>query len=155
MRRTIPPIVWLPWYVVGLIVCTWMAAHGHGWSSVWVDSKGLWFLLMTLWMATTPAMIDTTLWPRRWFRYESIRPPWWSSVDTGCVNPYVCRLLVRVDAVIYWLRGRDVCWLGGTLCERMPKGHGVELRSHFPSGWFIWAASVQNRWFWTRRLLSL
>lgn len=88
-------------------------------------------------------------------RYPSIRPPLWSSIDTGMVNPYTCRLLVRIDALIWRLRGKHVCWLGGTLCERMPKGHGVELRSHFPGSWFRWAARVQGRWIWTRRLLSL
>lgn len=87
--------------------------------------------------------------------YPSVTPPLWSSIDTGTVNPYTCRLLIRIDALIYWLRGRKICWLGGTLCERMPAGHGDELRTHFPGSWFRWAARVQNRWPWTRRVLSL
>lgn len=87
--------------------------------------------------------------------YPSVRPPLWSSIDTGTVNPYTCRTLTRIDALIYWLRGRKVCWLDGTLCERMPKGHGVELRTHFPDSWFQWAADVQNRRPWTRKALSL
>ena len=71
-------------------------------------------------------------------------------------NPYTCRLLIRIDMLLYRLRGRRVYWSGcGHLCERMPAGHGVELRSHFPSGWFRWAADVQNRRPWTRRVLSL
>lgn len=82
-------------------------------------------------------------------------PPLWSSIDTGAVNPYVCRLLVRVDALLYRLRGRKVCWIDGTLCERMPAGHGVELRSHFPDSWLLAACRVQNRWRWTRKVLSL
>lgn len=89
------------------------------------------------------------------YRKKSIRPPFWSSVDTGMVNPYVARLFLRIDALIWRLRGKRICWLGGTLCERMPAGHGVELRSHFPAAWFSWAARVQNRWLWTRRILSL
>jgi hypothetical protein len=87
--------------------------------------------------------------------HPSVRPPFWSSIDTGMVNPYTCRLLKRVDALLYRLRGRRVCWLDGTLCERMSAGHGVELRSHFPDGWFRWAADVQNRRPWTRRMLSI
>lgn len=86
---------------------------------------------------------------------KSIRPPFWSSVDTGMINPYTCRLLIRIDALLYRMRGRRVCWLGGMLCERMPPGHGVELRSHFPGAWHAWAAVVQNRRPWTRRVLSL
>lgn len=71
-------------------------------------------------------------------------------------NPYTCRLLIRIDSVIYRLRGREVFWAkDGVLCERMPKGHGVELRSHFPASWFIWAAAMQNRHLWTRRILSV
>ena len=85
----------------------------------------------------------------------SVRPPFWSSVDTGCINPYTCRLLVRIDALLYRLRGRRVCWLGGRLCERMLAGHGVELRSHFPNSWYIAAAKLQNALPWTRWVLSL
>jgi len=71
------------------------------------------------------------------------------------LNPYTCRLFIRCDALLYRLRGRRTCWLGGKLCERMPKGHGVELRSHFPDRWFWAAAAIQNRWWWTRKVLSL
>jgi hypothetical protein len=71
-------------------------------------------------------------------------------------NAYTCRTLIRIDALIWRLRGRRVFWSkGGTLCERMPKGHGVELRSHFPDSWFIAAANIQNRHIWTRRVLSI
>ena len=81
-------------------------------------------------------------------------PPLWSSIDTGHTNPYTCRLLIRVDALLYRLRGRRVQWRGGTLCELMPAGHGVELRSHFPNAWFLKAAELQNTHPWTRRVLS-
>jgi len=77
-------------------------------------------------------------------------PPLWSSIDTGTVNPYTCRTLVRIDALIYRLRGRRVRWMSGMLCER-----NGEARSHFPGSWFAMAAKVQNRWTWTHRLLSL
>lgn len=86
------------------------------------------------------------------------RPPLWSSIDTGYVNRYVCRTLIRIDEVIYRLKGKRVAWDGpnsGTLIEVMPKGHGAELRSHFPGWMFVKAAEIQNRWIWTRRVLSL
>jgi hypothetical protein len=70
-------------------------------------------------------------------------------------NPYVARTLLRIDALIYRLEGRRLTWRGGMLCEQMPAGHGVELRTHFPDWAFHYAAKLQNRWFWTRRLLSL
>lgn len=70
-------------------------------------------------------------------------------------NPYTCRLFIRIDAVIYRLKGKPIYWSrDGALCERMPPGHGVELRSHFPGWMFIAACRVQNRWYWTRKVLS-
>lgn len=81
---------------------------------------------------------------------DQTRPP-------ADANPYTCRLLIRADALLYKLRGRRVYWASdGRLCERMPAGHGVELRTHFR--WApLWttAARVQNRWPWTRLVLSL
>lgn len=74
----------------------------------------------------------------------------------SATNPYTCRLLRRLDAVIWRFRGRNVYWAtDGHLCERMPKGHGVELGSHFPDNWYIAAANMQNKHLWTRRILSL
>lgn len=64
--------------------------------------------------------------------HPSVTPPLRSSIDTGMINPYTCRTLIRIDASLWRLRGKRICWLGGRLCERMPAGHGVELRSHFP-----------------------
>jgi hypothetical protein len=87
-----------------------------------------------------------------------MRPPLWSSIDSGYVNPYTCRTLKRIDEVIYRAKGKRVRWGGpnsGRLYEEMPAGHGVELRSHFPDRWFVAAANIQNRWWWTRRVLSL
>ena len=85
-------------------------------------------------------------------------PPFWSTIDTGYVNPYTCRLFKRIDAMLWRLRGKRVFWGGpnsGRLCERMPAGHGVELRSHFPASWYLAACNLQNRHLWTRRVLSL
>lgn len=68
---------------------------------------------------------------------------------------YTCTLLLRIDALLYELRGKPMYWSSdGALCERMPKGHGVEARSHFPGWMFRAACYVQNRWLWTRRLLD-
>lgn len=89
---------------------------------------------------------------------DTTRPPLWSNIDTGYINPYTCRLLLRIDELIYRLKGKRVAWSGangGRLCEVMPKGHGVELRSHFPGWMFVKAADAQNRWLWTRKVLSL
>lgn len=86
------------------------------------------------------------------------RPPLWSNIETGYINPYVCRTLLRIDEVIWRLRGKRVRWWGpnsGHLCEVMPAGHGVELGSHFPGWMFKAAAAAQNRWLWTRKVLSL
>jgi hypothetical protein len=87
-----------------------------------------------------------------------VRPPLWSNIDSGYINPYICRTLIRIDEIIWRLRGKRVHWGGpnsGRLYETMGAGHGVELRSHFPGGWFIAAANLQNRQLWTRKVLSL
>lgn len=70
-------------------------------------------------------------------------------------NPYTCRLLIRADWLIYRLRGvRAIWWRDGSLCVRMPAGHGVELQTHFPGWMFHAACYLQNRWPWTRKVLS-
>lgn len=70
-------------------------------------------------------------------------------------NPYTCRLLRRIDKVIWALRGKPVYWSScGHLCERHPAGHGSELPTHFPGWMFVAAANIQNRHPWTRRVLS-
>lgn len=71
-------------------------------------------------------------------------------------NRHTCRLLTRIDAALHALKGKPVYWSSdGALCERMPKGHGVELRTHFPDRAFAIACDVQNRHRWTRRFLSV
>jgi hypothetical protein len=71
-------------------------------------------------------------------------------------NPYTCRLLRRIDGVLWRLRGKEVFWSSdGHLCQRYPKGHGGELPTHFPGRFYVVAASVQNRWPLTRKVLSL
>lgn len=68
-------------------------------------------------------------------------------------NPYTCRLLIRIDELIYHLQGEKVQWINGTLCLR----RGVswsEPPSHFPGWMFRCAARIQNRWPTTRALFS-
>jgi hypothetical protein len=87
-----------------------------------------------------------------------MRPPLWSNIDTGYINPYVCRTLIRLDELIHRLKGKRVRWGGpnsGRLFEVMPAGHGVELRSHFPARIHVAAADAQVRWPWTRMVFSL
>jgi hypothetical protein len=70
-------------------------------------------------------------------------------------EPYTCRLLIRLDRAIfritcrrrtYWDRDGKLCFDYGT--------HGVEARTHFPDWMFRTAAKIQNRYPWTRRVLS-
>lgn len=69
-------------------------------------------------------------------------------------NPYVCRLLRRIDGVLYRLRGWEVVWNDGHVCRRYPSGSMAELPTHFPDWAYRWAAAAQNRWPSTRRILS-
>lgn len=73
---------------------------------------------------------------------------------SNCVNPYVCRLLIRADRWLYRLRGRKAEWFAGRLCFHYSSGSRVEVRSHFPGWMFRAAAAIQNRWPATRRVLS-
>lgn len=70
------------------------------------------------------------------------------------MNPYTCRLLIRIDGVLLRLRGRELQWRGGYLCERNGVSWG-EIRTVFPAWMYVTAANIQNRWPWTRRVLSL
>jgi len=67
------------------------------------------------------------------------------------MNPYTCRLLIRLDERIYALKGVVTYWSeSGYLCIG-----NAEARTHFPGILFIWAAKLQNRFIWTRKVLSL
>lgn len=83
-------------------------------------------------------------------------PTFWSNIDSDPpqVNRYVARTLIRIDAVIWRLRGKNVAWYGGVLCENFGT-HGVELRSHFPGDVHRIAAKIQNKYLWTRKVLSI
>ncbi len=71
-----------------------------------------------------------------------MRPPLWSSIDTGHANPYTCRTLLRVDEIIHRIRGTRTEW--------SKSGHLTDgrsgLRTHFPGWIFLRAADIQNRW---------
>jgi hypothetical protein len=71
-------------------------------------------------------------------------------------NPYTCRLLRRIDRVIYFLVGKKVYWSNsGHLCQRYLKGHSGEVKSFFPDWFYIWACRVQNKYPLTRKVLSI
>lgn len=84
-------------------------------------------------------------------------------------NPYTCRLLLRIDQILYRIRGRYFTYWsgpdndrpgprnqGGHLCERSVHYEGGwEVLSHFPGWMFVLACWLQNRYMWTRKLLSL
>mgnify|MGYP001573492162 CR=1 FL=1 len=70
-------------------------------------------------------------------------------------NPYTCRLLRRLDWLLYRVTFRVVVWSGGYLCRLSRAGVLWEARSFFPGWMYSLAAWVQNRWFWTRKILSV
>lgn len=72
-------------------------------------------------------------------------------------NPYTCLLFRHIDYFLWWLRGQKVFWAknSGHLCKRYSKGHGGELKTHFPASWYRWACHIQNKYLWTRKILSL
>ncbi len=71
-------------------------------------------------------------------------------------NPYTCRLLIRIDRVIYWLTFRKTVWgNSGWLCRVSPSGVKWAVTSHFPDWMYRAATRIQNKWFWTRRILSI
>jgi hypothetical protein len=71
-------------------------------------------------------------------------------------NRYTCSTLICADQFIYKLRGKDVFWTDdGCLVERNKNGVLGECRTHFPDSLFILACRIQNKWPWTRKLLSL
>lgn len=66
-------------------------------------------------------------------------------------NPYTCRLLIRLDKVAYTLLGKKPYW---STCGQLCIGGG-QAKTHFPGWLFRLATRIQNRWLWTRRLLSI
>lgn len=71
--------------------------------------------------------------------------------NVKCNNPYTCRLLIRIDKVLYEIRGKYPYW---SSCGHLCIDHG-QTKSHFPGWVFRYMATVQNRWLWTRRVLSI
>jgi hypothetical protein len=73
-------------------------------------------------------------------------------------NPYVARTLFRIDRIIWRLRGRETYW-HNHLCFAIRRdgkfSHGVAVRSHFPGWVHVLASRIQNRWLWTRKVLSI
>ena len=69
-------------------------------------------------------------------------------------NPYTCRLLRRLDAWIYAAMGKTVKWSDGALCFVGHNGVRWQAPSLFPGWMYRAAAAIQNRWWWTRNILS-
>lgn len=70
-------------------------------------------------------------------------------------NPYTCRLLRRFDWVIHKVMRHRVEWSGnGRLVRVSPAGVRWETITFFPGWMYRAAADIQNRWIWTRRILS-
>ena len=65
-------------------------------------------------------------------------------------NPYTCRLLIRIDKLLYRMRGIKAHW---SKSGKLVIGH-CEAQTHFPGWMFCLASRVQNKWFWTRNILS-
>lgn len=70
-------------------------------------------------------------------------------------NPYVSKNIIRIDKLIYRLKGVDAQWSkSGHLVKYHPKGHASELRTHFPDWVFMWAAKIQNKYPITRLIFN-
>ena len=66
-------------------------------------------------------------------------------------NPYVARTFLRIDFVIYWLRGKKPYWSkNGYLCV----GNG-EVKSNIPNRLHAIACDLQNHHLWMRKFLSI
>lgn len=67
------------------------------------------------------------------------------------MNPYTVRLFRRIDFIIHFLLCHKPYWVAhsGHLCT----GNGT-AKTYFPDWSYRLGAAIQNRWFWTRRILS-
>jgi hypothetical protein len=71
-------------------------------------------------------------------------------------NYYTCSTLFCIDRWIYKLKGKDTFWTkDGALVEQHKSGSLSEVRTHFPDWMFLVACRIQNKWPWTRNLLSI
>ena len=71
-------------------------------------------------------------------------------------EPYTCRLLIRIDKIIYRIRGVKCFWgHDGKLVTRGSNPNAIyQVNTHFPGWMFAIACKIQNKWFWTRKILS-
>lgn len=72
------------------------------------------------------------------------------------MNPYTCRLLRRIDYFIYLFIMKKPFWStdSGHLCIK-PKLAAFEAPTFFPGWMYRKAAEIQNKYFWTRKILSI
>jgi len=71
-------------------------------------------------------------------------------------EPYTCRLLIRIDKIIYRIRGVKCFWgHDGKLVTRGSNPNAIyQVNTHFPGWMFAIACKIQSKWFWTRKILS-
>jgi len=69
--------------------------------------------------------------------------------------PYTCKLLIRLDQAVYFLKNKKTQWENGKLYRVSDKGVLWQAPTHFPGFLFVWAAGIQNRFMWTRKFLSV
>jgi len=66
-------------------------------------------------------------------------------------NPYTCRLFRRIEYAVLFVTMRHPYWSrAGHLCVG-----NSEFSTVFPSWLYRLACKIQNKWFWTRRILSI
>ena len=69
-------------------------------------------------------------------------------------NPYTCRLFRRFDWLIYKMMFFRVAWRGGRLCRISKNDVASEATGFFPGFMYSAATWIQNKWLWTRKILS-
>lgn len=67
-------------------------------------------------------------------------------------NPYTCRLLRRIDYIIYFILGKNPYWhkKSGHLCIK-----NSEAETFFPGCFYRLSAKIANRHLWTRNILGI
>lgn len=90
------------------------------------------------------------MWAKHW---EAQNKKWYyklmRKIDSR-PSPYTCRLLKRIEFAIYWLTLKRPHWSKrGRLCR-----NHYELPSIFPHKWYRWASKIQNKYYWSRLILS-
>jgi len=67
-------------------------------------------------------------------------------------NPYTCRLLRRIDYVVYFLMNKKPYWhkTSGHLCVK-----NSEAKTFFAGCFYRFSAKIANKYLWTRKILGI